>query len=288
MWFKRSAATSVVSAPAIIGDFSDGRVEPVRGIRLLAVSAVVIILSASASVYALSGHSKPTPTPPTATQITQANSTPITPPPAPGAAAPVKTAVSSRAATPACTPGSDPAPGAVGLSDSASGVISQADSNSYRVYGNSTSEIWSQINRCSPTRSGGVFAANTSYRLDYVYRFMVGADGQCRIASAAVGMHTSQVFPAWSPASGTSSSTVAGWNRFIAALRTHENGHVTIDNSYAQRMYTAIMATQPNASCSALQASVNGTLASLQAQLDAANDAYDTATGHGRTQGATL
>jgi predicted secreted Zn-dependent protease len=289
MWLRGNRTTPVVPVKVIMGDFSDGRVEPVRGIRLLAVSAVVIILSASASVYALSGHAKPATEAPTAAEIVQANAVTAGQPIAPTNSTPAKAVASSRAVTPSCTRGIDPTPTAISLPDSASDVILQSDSsNSYRVYGNSTSEIWSQINRCSPVRSGGVFAADTSYRLDYVYRFMVGADGQCRVASAAVGMHTSQVFPVWSPTSTTPDSTTARWNAFSTALHAHENGHVALDNSYAQKLYAALMATQPTANCATLQANVNAAASNLQAQLDAANNAYDAATGHGRTQGAVL
>lgn len=292
MWFFNSGATEVAPAPVVFGDFTDGRQVPVRALRLLAISALTIILSASASVFALSTYPtapKNLAAAPTATQITQANVTPVATPATVTAAAP-KPAVSSRATTPSCSPGSDPAPTTIGLGDSDTGVISRVDSNnSYQVYGKSTSEIWSQINRCSPVRSGASgFAGDTSYQLNYVYRYGVGSDGLCRVASAAVSMHISQVFPAWSPATGTPSSTTSAWNSFIAGLHTHENGHVSIDNSYAKQIYNAMISAQSASDCGTLQSSVNSTVKSLQSQLDAANDSYDASTGHGRTQGATL
>jgi predicted secreted Zn-dependent protease len=291
MWFKRNHGTHDVPVSVVIGDFSDGRPEPTRGIRVLAISSIVIILSASASVYALSGHPKAQPTEPTtATQIVHASSSAgATSPSAPTVAGRVKTVASARSATPICTMGSDPAPTAISLGDGDSGVISRLDSgNTYRVYGNSTSEIWSQINRCSPVRSGGVFAGDTSYQLNYVYRFGVGSDGLCRVVSAAVSIHVAQVFPTWSPANGTPSSVINAWNSFSNGLHSHENGHVSIDNSYAQQMYAAMISSQPSASCSSLQAGVNATVGSLQSKLDAANETYDASTGHGRTQGAVL
>jgi predicted secreted Zn-dependent protease len=287
MWFKKSQVTPDIQG--VIGIFDDRRELPVRGIRLLAVSSIVVILSASASVFALNSYPDAPTLTTTATEITQAKVAQPSTHSTPAAAKPVKTVVSSRAVTPTCTRGTEPRPSTIALSDSSNGVILRTDSsNRYRVYGTSTSAIWSQIKRCSPVRDGGVFAADTSYQLSYVYRYAAGSGGLCRVASAAVSMHVSQIFPAWSPASGTSSATTDAWHRFISGLHKHENGHVSIDTSYAHKIYDAMLSAQPASSCNNLKSNVDAAVHHMQAQLTAANDAYDASTGHGRTQGAVL
>lgn len=90
------------------------------------------------------------------------------------------------------------------------------------------------------------------------------------------------------------------WDRFIDALKTHEQGHVDMCHDYAQTLETALPGLESTV-CSeeSMEKACNDAMADLGQKADAAEervhqrhneaqDAYDAETSHGETQGAVL
>lgn len=179
-------------------------------------------------------------------------------------------------------------PAALNLSALGAGPhASFSGTTTYAVHGLSTAQINSQMAACSPVvQNGDGFDASTLYNLSTLYNFGMNSDGLCTVTSASVGINVGMVMPAWSNA-GASSSLTSTWNRFITNLQTHENGHATIDESYASKIYTDMISVPPT-DCGSINATVKAVVANDTAAMNAANDSYDASTNHGATQGASL
>jgi predicted secreted Zn-dependent protease len=280
------------SADVIFGA-SYNQATSVRSVRLIAVCSVLIILTASASAFALSRTTGASATPTTLTAPLVLNADKSSQKQASNRGA-SRVNLSVRAANtardtvvPTCSKGSYRLPSSIDPSGYGNGVHTKVDAaHSYAVYGTSTTAIWQQIYNCTPVVSGGRFAANTGYNLSSYYTYAANGDGTCSASRVSVTLHVNQIYPRWIN-TGASSSVASGWNSFIRYLRTHENGHVSIDKQYAQKLYDNIHAVR-NVSCGSINAKIQAAIKSTVGALNNANDSYDARTNHGATQGAAL
>jgi predicted secreted Zn-dependent protease len=206
-----------------------------------------------------------------------------TPTPTPAPATPAAAPVAAR--TPACTPfGGIPVPSALALSGP--GLQQRIDApQTYTVYGNDATEVGRQLLRCAPSGQGGNFSGATSYWIGNQYSFASTPDGQCRLSNITVGIHVTQVLPTWgSTASGGALRTK--WDAFERNLTLHENGHTIININEAQALLNDLQ-NLPAMSCDQIAATANTITNNHIAALNAANNNYDSQTGHGSRQGAT-
>ena len=95
------------------------------------------------------------------------------------------------------------------------------------------------------------------------------------------------ILPAWQPGGSAAAGLAGNWQNLIASLTVHENGHVAIDQQYANQLLNDLQSL-PATACESLAASVATKAAADIAVLNTANAAYDAATNHGATQGAVL
>jgi predicted secreted Zn-dependent protease len=192
---------------------------------------------------------------------------------------------------PACAPDSSyNYPSVLNLSGAAAGVTKVIDlPHYYRVYGNTAGQIRGQVQRCAPQlgSSEGRFAGYTTYRINWQYDYTYQAGDMCKISTAKVGLHINQAFPGWQAAEGANAGLNSKWQNFITSLKTHENGHVQIDEQYAERMLASLRGLPP-VGCGSIVSTVNGVMNGDIAQLNQANENYDAVTNHGATQGAIL
>lgn len=171
---------------------------------------------------------------------------------------------------------------AIELTDQHSGLIEQVDEpRFYAIRALTTDDARMQINNCSPVMFHGErFAAVTSYALTWKYTVFED-NGQCSIANPTVGLHVTQTYPQWQDDQNTD------WQRYLAALHAHEQGHVNLDKRYARQLLAELQQLPP-APCPALRASINHATNTVSTALNTANTTYDTQTNHGTTQDAVL
>ncbi len=118
-------------------------------------------------------------------------------------------------------------------------------------------------------------AANTEWLARYTCTTAHG-----RILSVAVSVKTVVAMPRWS---GFASAPVAEqeeWRRFSAALRAHEHGHLDLVVEHLSQVDERLIGR----SRAAAQAEWEQALA----VLEAASQAYDRATDHGRNEGTRI
>jgi len=184
-------------------------------------------------------------------------------------------------------------PSAIDLSNQPQGLTQISDSTAYyQVFGNNATQVDAQVQECAPaTKSnsgaGAEFAAETSYNLTYEYGWFINGDGTCTVTSAKVGLHLNMVMPDWQATAAAPPSLTASWQAYITGLKTHENGHVAIDQQYANQLLSDLNSFS-SVSCSTIGSELQAKIQADVAALNAANDAYDASTNHGATQGAVL
>lgn len=157
----------------------------------------------------------------------------------------------------------------------------------YKVSGNSPAEINRQMARCSPaTAHSGEFAADTAYVINWQFNQRTAGLGMCTIDAVTVGLVTRHIYPQWHSADA-SPALHAKWDRFIANLTAHEQGHAALNREYAQHVLQTLR-TLPPTDCAGLKEQANAAARQIISELDAAHNAYDKTTDHGRIQGAVL
>jgi predicted secreted Zn-dependent protease len=139
-------------------------------------------------------------------------------------------------------------------------------------------------------------------------------DGNCKVTidagSVTVALTCDILLPHWTNYANGTAAEKAEWDRFIAALTVHEEGHCTRFMAHQAALQAAAVAALEGksftiegpcpADCNdsvyvaAVQAQVDALLAAnaaytaANAAIDTEQDDYDTTTGHGSTQGADL
>ena len=85
-----------------------------------------------------------------------------------------------------------------------------------------------------------------------------------------------------------SSDTMSRWQAFMAALRTHEQGHVDIILKSASVIKSTFESQTQAFPCSQLEATLKGSVQRETDVANAANEAYDASTNHGVNQGVAF
>ena len=156
------------------------------------------------------------------------------------------------------------------------------------------------------------FASETRYELQVrnigqSVKIMPTSSGKfvatASVTSAEVHVSTTTETPQWTNAGRASATAQAEWNRFVGAVKTHEEGHVGRTQNAASGLDTSVAGVTGTgsgptrqAAIDAATANVTSQVASLQSQagqqIDQQNQQYDSAppagTNHGETQGAVL
>lgn len=252
--------------------------------NLVRIAPLPALFDAPAQVTALgTADTKPAPQP----TVLEATTTVATYPATSGGnqqtSRPAPAVETARACT--GTPYSPPSP--LPVTSLPTGLSKVVDSPAhYQVYGSSISGLRSAIESCPLRRANGHYHASTSYQLNWSYAVVVSGT-TCTLTNIRVGLHVSQYMPLFVPTATTPATTTSAWNRYISNLKTHEDGHVAIDVDHAQRL-TATLQSMGAVDCGNPRNQVQTVINSYVTMLNAANDLYDSQTGHGATQGAVL
>ena len=142
------------------------------------------------------------------------------------------------------------------------------------------------IETCSLRRESGSYHALTAYQLNWSYTTSA-SEGLCQLREVRVGLHVNQYLPDFVSDTTTSLQLSASWQRYIANLKTHEDGHTALNVAYATELTTALQ-NLGSLDCATLTTQVKTTIDSHITLLNTANELYDSRTNHGATQGAIL
>lgn len=190
---------------------------------------------------------------------------------------------SPQTATPACQrPGAVP-PVASAASSAAGLHLLTTPPVLYDIYGNSSAQIRQQLLTCTPAGSG--FSASTDFWIGSRYRYTSTSDGSCQLSDISVTLRIRQIFPRWQSSSSAPLPLNTQWQAYSSHLRTHENGHTTLNQQYAREAYKALTSL-PSQPCTSIDRVVERIMNQTTTEMNVINDRYDAQTNHGATQGA--
>ena len=134
--------------------------------------------------------------------------------------------------------------------------------------------------------SGRQYAGRTDWLLSYQSQPRMAA-GACKAESVTTKLTLSMTLPHWSPPPGAAGDLAGRWERFMSALRLHEDGHVQNARNIESAVKRALLALS-STDCGALDSAMRARFDQLLEQGRAADRDYDRQTDHGKTQGAVF
>jgi predicted secreted Zn-dependent protease len=117
-------------------------------------------------------------------------------------------------------------------------------------------------------------------KTEWFPRYTYETDGDDLVSSVAVTVEMQVTLPSWVEYDSSSDPEKTEWDRFCGALRSHEEGHIEIVQSNLSGVDALMVGKSVE---DAAQAWANA-----QTTLQSASNDYDTATDHGRNQGAMI
>ena len=182
------------------------------------------------------------------------------------------------------------APSQINLANQSSGLTEVKDAPSYyQIYGDTAAQVRAQQQQCAPNFNpeGARFAGATDYNLSWQYSTTQDNTGLCQLSNVKIGLHVNMILPLWQPTNSAASGLASAWQKFIANLANHENGHIAIDQQYASQLLGDLQSS-PASDCASILGSVQSKVDADVVAISAANDAYDASTNYGATQGVIL
>jgi predicted secreted Zn-dependent protease len=150
----------------------------------------------------------------------------------------------------------------------------------YEITGRDAGSIRASLNAAGPVDSHEhrSFDANTRWFIDW--NWQGDGRGGCDLANATVTFHATVLLPELTGIETLSPDLAHRWRSYLAALKTHEAGHVR----YAYEHVGDVRSALASSTCGGANAAAQAAVAVI-AQHDVA---YDLATHDGATQGAVF
>lgn len=156
----------------------------------------------------------------------------------------------------------------------------------YPVHAQPGEPLRAALNAATPIEvNGRRFHGYTRWNVRWNYRWWREASGRCRITEVTVRLQTEVQLPELRTATPAQR---AAFDRYLAALSRHEQGHVQFGRDAAQAVDEAIAQLPEAPDCPTLEREANALGRRLIEEHAERERAYDQATRHGATQGATL
>lgn len=111
--------------------------------------------------------------------------------------------------------------------------------------------------------------------------------GACRIAGIELTANVLYTLPRWADRDWSTRETRARWDRYARNLAEHERGHGEIALQVANMIETELVGTSAE-TCAAVDAEASIRIGVIMRRGEAMQNAYDRATQHGVTQGASF
>jgi predicted secreted Zn-dependent protease len=149
--------------------------------------------------------------------------------------------------------------------------------NYYDIQGGDFETLLAALN------ANGGFHAKAEWKLSYAYT-PKRAGRACSANPVTTQLELTMTMPRWNPPPGTSPALFARWQRYTAALRKHEEGHLEIGRDFEDALKRSLAVISER--CEHLEARVKGIFDLLLEKHRKLDAEYDRTTAHGRTQGA--
>lgn len=136
-----------------------------------------------------------------------------------------------------------------------------------------------------PHEKNSRYYARTDWYLSGHWNWNPTVQG-CEVDGGNVSIAMTMTLPLLSSTVGVPLDAVSRWNTFVSNTVAHETGHVQLDLQGARDYQRNLGNFPPAPDCNVIQSKLRTLFDDSFATIDRANTGYDSATRHGRTQGA--
>lgn len=158
----------------------------------------------------------------------------------------------------------------------------------YAVSGSTTAEISNSVFQNTPVvMNGGRYGAVTHNQFNTGYSTVPTANGGCEVKNVRILLNSTIVLPDL-VRNGQSESVLAEWDRYIGALRAHEQMHANNGKYTAETLANRLYDFKASIPCPQMRVSLDQAVDRLINNMGAWDQNLDAKTEHGKTQGAFL
>ncbi|MEO8810642.1 MAG: DUF922 domain-containing protein [Rhodanobacter sp.] len=157
----------------------------------------------------------------------------------------------------------------------------------YDVVGNSAATLRQQLKSNGPLDHGKRFDAHATWHVTWTYTYASTGQG-CAFTKLDTSLNGVIELPRWVDPGDAPASLKIKWERFLAALRVHEDGHYAHGVAARNEIETLGRSFQIPGSCSAMAKTFNDEASAIVDKYAAMDRQYDHDTDHGKSQGATF
>ena len=157
----------------------------------------------------------------------------------------------------------------------------------YDVTGATARELRRSLDSNRPggkTSRFGDGRVNWFVRWDYHYN----CDAVCRVTDATTSVEVTMFLPRWGARESASPDLAVQWDRYLRALRLHEDGHEALARDAAEAIRKGLLSLGGFKNAHDLAAAVDRGAKALLADYQSREVGYDLKTAHGATQGASF
>ncbi|MFL1449387.1 DUF922 domain-containing protein [Pseudomonas tritici] len=158
----------------------------------------------------------------------------------------------------------------------------------YRVTGSTSMAIRASVFDNTPVKmQGGRYGAVTRNEFNTGYSVVATYLGGCEVRNARVVLNSTVVLPQL-VRDGQSAVVMAEWERYLGALRAHEQMHANNGKHTAETVLGRLYNFKANMSCPDMRAKLDAAVGLLIQNMGEWDRRLDAQTEHGKTQGAYL
>ena len=154
----------------------------------------------------------------------------------------------------------------------------------YNVTGATADELRDEMVRLGPTEGDRSFPGYTKWNVRWQFGYESLAD-RCALTGVTVFLDLTTTLPRWRRSVDAPTALVREWERFVAGLRTHEDGHWRIAVRAAREVLESLQSLSAH-TCEDLHGPANQVAWEIVTAIDATSHDYDVETQYGSTQGA--
>lgn len=155
----------------------------------------------------------------------------------------------------------------------------------YEVTGSKPRHVVDQMNTLGPINWAGThWSGSTEWQVSWTF-FTNPVEEGCTLRTVRATLDVTFLYPRWSD---VPPRYVKRWNRFLAALEVHEEGHKQAGLRAARDVLTHLSAMPMAETCEAIQTRANANANYILEQAIKRDRLYDKQTRHGVTQGVRL
>jgi predicted secreted Zn-dependent protease len=136
-------------------------------------------------------------------------------------------------------------------------------------------------------KDGKKYHSLTSWSLKWDYDY-IRTPQTCTVRSFQPVIDISTRYPKWAMTGNPPTELRGKWDRFMASLITHEEGHRDMVVEAVSEVEFSVMRILPQVTCADLDREISKICRSRMQQLDEDSIAYDAETKHGLKQGAVF